>query len=134
MRLDRSDATSLTAIALGGFVGLIGTGLLVERIDDAFDDDVRVEQILDNRITIDGQTLRSAIEIRRDRQPIRVRVDGASPFDLPRTPAIYIDGVRIDADVMSIEDLDPTDIEHIDVVRGPGRPDAGEIHIRMKPR
>ena len=116
MKLDHSDMSSVAAIAFGGFVGLLGTGILVERIEEAFDDDVRVQQVLDSRITIDGQTLRPIIDIRRDQRRIRVQVDGASPFDAPRTPSIYIDGERIDADVMSIE------------------PQAGEIHIRTKPR
>lgn len=129
MSFDRSDVGSLTAIAFGGVVGLLGTGALV--LDAAPDDqriDVRVEQVTQSRVRR-GEVFTAEIRTLRDQG-----------IDLPNVtlgdrPAIYLDGVRIEGDRMSLEDLDPRDIESIEVTKDGGLGGrAAEVRIRLQSR
>lgn len=76
MRLDRSDMSSLTAIAFGGVMGLLGTGLLVERMDDARDRrvEVRMEHVIQNQVWFrDGLTIEAGRVATAPRIRVRVR-------------------------------------------------------------
>ncbi len=63
----------------------------------------------------------------------RIRVRGTSSLGLAQTPLIYVDGVRLDnaqstgpvnqafgsASISRWNDIDPNDIDHIDILKGP---------------
>lgn len=134
MRLDRSDVSSLAAIAVGGVVGLLGTGMFAEWVDDAQDRrvDVRVERVLDNQVRVRRERVQAALDAS---STLSLRIGGKPSLDLPDRPAIYIDGVRIDADLLALEDLDTDAIESVTVVKqGAGSPSDTEVHIELKQR
>lgn len=61
----------------------------------------------------------------------RIRVRGSGSINLPNDPVVFVDGARVDTDPLSgsidvggqvpsrLDDLDPEEIESIEVVRGP---------------
>ena len=129
MRFDGSDVSSLGAIALGSLVGLVGTGLLIERFDDA--QDVRTEQRIEVRAVRTHPTTTELL-LARGSMRLRPRLPRA---DIRNGPVIFVDGVRIDAIATPdgvLDDLDPDDIQSIEVRKNPDDPRPGEIRIELK--
>jgi len=130
MRYDGADVSSLGAIAFGSLVGLLGTGLVMERLDDGRD--VRVEQRIEVRALSTDPT---TAKLLRTYPPIRLRPRVRTTVDLRNGPVIFIDGVRMEATMRpddALEDLAASDIESIEVRKNPDDPTPGEIRIRLK--
>ena len=130
MRYDGADFSSLVAIAFGSLVGVVGTGLVVERLDDA--GDTRTHQGIEVRAVPTHPTTTEQL-LARGSMRLRPRV--RTTVDLRNGPVIFIDGVRIEATVRpddALEALDPNDIESIEVRKNPDDPTPGEIRIELK--
>jgi hypothetical protein len=135
MRFDRSDVSSLTAIAVGGMVALLGTGTLMARADDSRDQRVEVRRVEVTEARARGQAFTA--EVRTGQEAERIRVDVPS-VRLSDGPVIYIDGVRMDVSAEPNRVLDGLDARAIETVTvleagAGGRSDA-EVHIELKPR
>jgi len=134
MRYDGADVSSLGAIAFGSLVGLLGTGLVMERLDDGRD--ARVEQRIEQRIEVGAlSTDPTTAKLLRTYPPIRLRPRVRTTVDLRNGPVIFIDGVRMEATMRpddALEDLAASDIESIEVRKNPDDPTPGEIRIRLK--
>lgn len=130
MRYDGADVSSLGAIAFGSLVGLLGTGLVMERLDDGRD--TRVEQRIEVRPV---STHPTTTELLLARGSMRLRPRLPRTVDIRNGPVIFIDGVRIEATLRpddALEDLDANDIESIEVRKNPDDPTPAEIHIELK--
>lgn len=130
MRYDGADVSSLGAIAFGSLVGLLGTGLVMERLDDGRD--ARVEQRIEVRAV---STHPTTTELLLARGSMRLRPRVRTTVDLRNGPVIFIDGVRIEPTVTpddALDALDPNDIESVEVRKNPDDPTPGEIRIRLK--
>lgn len=132
MRYDGADVGSLGAIAFGTLAGLFGTGAALARLHDAR------ETPTEQRIEVRGvQTHPTTTELLLARGSMRLRPRIRSTVDLRNGPVIFVDGVRIGVagdpgDLL--DDLDPNDIESIEVRKNPDDPTPGEIHIALKSR
>jgi len=129
MRFDGSDVSSIGVIAFGSVVGLLGTGAMIERLDDA--PDGRDEQVIELRAVPTDPTTEKLLETY---PPIRLQPRIRPTVDLRNGPVIFIDGVRIgttsDPRVV-FDDLDPNAVERVSVRAGTDQP---EIHIELKRR
>ena len=130
MRFDGSDVSSLGVITFGSFVGLVATGAMIARLDDARDVQVIEVPVL--------RTDPTARELLGARGSLRLRPSFRTNVDIRNGPVIFIDGVRLGVSTQPgavIGDLDPDEVESVTVLEAGagGRPDA-EIHIELKPR
>jgi len=125
MRIDGSDVSSLGVIAFGALLGLLGTGAMLERLDEA-----RSPQTIDVR-SADPTT----VELLRARAGLRLQPGFRTKVDLRNGPVIFIDGVRVGvAGSLGevLDDLDRNEVESVAVRAGPrGRTDP-EIRIRLR--